>query len=342
MLIFAPVLVRLHPCCAPTSTRSPLRMFQLFFLALHTSLAFLFNTSARITSVAKLRIAYFHVNNSLFPAVDLTLCFSVRNLGLVLLLQYCAVSAAVSYHSHLVGSTNMSPGSAHPGCKLDAGGDLITCEVDVTMVEIELGPVGVHGQRGVTMLPSSLACTSGLAWRGRMVGFWVCSSSGRCSCSNPCLQGEGHIDVSLTLESLMVSGDLDFVVALVPVATGLLYFSAHWCSPCRKFLPKLIEEYIKMREETSSDDEVVFVSNTDGQEKRNCHLLSVEAWVIVARVSSNIVNVVSCSSSAIVSSSSISISIFVSSSSSSRVVLFLLLIIIFCNHKLALILDRKQ
>lgn len=47
--------------------------------------------------------------------------------------------------------------------------------------------------------------------------------------------------------------------------TGLLYFSAHWCSPCRKFLPKLIEEYIKMREETSSDVEVVFVSNTDGR-----------------------------------------------------------------------------
>ncbi|EEC67894.1 hypothetical protein OsI_35566 [Oryza sativa Indica Group] len=126
MLIFALVLVRLHPCCALTSTRSPLFMFQLLFLALLTSLAFLFNTSAPITSVAKLRIAYFHVNNSLFPAVDLTLCFSVHNLGLVLLLRYCVVSAAVSYHSHLVVSTNMSPRSAHPGCKLDAGGDLIT------------------------------------------------------------------------------------------------------------------------------------------------------------------------------------------------------------------------
>ncbi|EEE51864.1 hypothetical protein OsJ_33399 [Oryza sativa Japonica Group] len=103
------------------------------------------------------------------------------------------------------------------------------------MVEIELGPVGVHGQRGVTMLPSSLARTSGLAWRGQMMGFWV-------------------------------------PVAWLVGRTGLLYFSAHWCSPCRKFLPKLIEEYIKMREETSSDVEVVFVSNTDGQEKRNCHV----------------------------------------------------------------------
>uniref|UniRef100_A0A0E0R5Z4 protein-disulfide reductase n=1 Tax=Oryza rufipogon TaxID=4529 RepID=A0A0E0R5Z4_ORYRU len=130
------------------------------------------------------------------------------------------------------------------------------------MVEIELGPVGVHGQRGVTMLPSSLARTSGLAWRAGGVPAQILASRVRA------------IDVSLTLESLMVSGDLYFVVGKdgekVPVAwlvgrTGLLYFSAHWCSPCRKFLPKLIEEYIKMREETSSDVEVVFVSNTDGR-----------------------------------------------------------------------------
>uniref|UniRef100_A0A0D3HJR1 protein-disulfide reductase n=2 Tax=Oryza TaxID=4527 RepID=A0A0D3HJR1_9ORYZ len=151
----------------------------------------------------------------------------------------------------------------------------------VTMVEIELGPVGVHGQRGVTMLPSSLVRTSGLAWRGQMMGFWVRSSRAGGVPAQILASRVRAIDVSLTLESLMVSGDLYFVVGKdgekVPVAwlvgrTGLLYFSAHWCSPCRKFLPKLIEEYIKMREETSSDVEVVFVSNTDGQEKRNCHL----------------------------------------------------------------------
>uniref|UniRef100_A0A0E0BGU3 protein-disulfide reductase n=1 Tax=Oryza glumipatula TaxID=40148 RepID=A0A0E0BGU3_9ORYZ len=146
------------------------------------------------------------------------------------------------------------------------------------MVEFELGPVGVHGRRGLAMLPSSLARTSGLAWRGQMVGY--ARAAGGVPAQILASRARA-IDVSLTLESLMVSGDLDFVVGKdgekVPVVwlvgrTGLLYFSAHWCSPCRKFLPKLIEEYIKMREETSSDDEVVFVSNTDGQEKRNCHL----------------------------------------------------------------------
>lgn len=78
---------------------------------------------------------------------------------------------------------------------------------------------------------------------------------------------------SQTLESVLVSGDLDFVVGKnggkVPVSdlagkTILLYFSAHWCPPCRAFLPKLIEAYKKIKERNESL-EVVFISSDRDQ-----------------------------------------------------------------------------
>src|SRR5947207_3259613 len=39
-----------------------------------------------------------------------------------------------------------------------------------------------------------------------------------------------------------------------------LYFSAHWCGPCRKFTPKLVEYYNKIANE-HSEFEVIFVSS---------------------------------------------------------------------------------
>lgn len=76
-----------------------------------------------------------------------------------------------------------------------------------------------------------------------------------------------------TLESILVSGDRDFVIgkdgAKIPVSdlvgkNVLLYFSAHWCPPCRAFLPKLIEAYDKIK---ADDDalEVVFISSDRDQ-----------------------------------------------------------------------------
>ena len=38
-----------------------------------------------------------------------------------------------------------------------------------------------------------------------------------------------------------------------------LYFSGHWCPPCREFTPKLATEYKKLKE-AGKDFEVVFVS----------------------------------------------------------------------------------
>ncbi|KAF0922479.1 hypothetical protein E2562_037263 [Oryza meyeriana var. granulata] len=78
---------------------------------------------------------------------------------------------------------------------------------------------------------------------------------------------------SQTLESLLVTGDLDFVLgkdgAKVPVSelvgkTVLLYFSAKWCPPCRAFLPKLVNEYNKIKEK-HNDFEIIFISSDRDQ-----------------------------------------------------------------------------
>ncbi|KAK3151863.1 hypothetical protein QOZ80_3AG0251710 [Eleusine coracana subsp. coracana] len=78
---------------------------------------------------------------------------------------------------------------------------------------------------------------------------------------------------SQTLESLLVSGDLDFVVGKdgtkVPVSelvgkTVLLYFSAKWCGPCRAFLPTLVKEYNKIKEK-NKDFEIIFISSDRDQ-----------------------------------------------------------------------------
>ncbi|KAE8023470.1 hypothetical protein FH972_009160 [Carpinus fangiana] len=71
-----------------------------------------------------------------------------------------------------------------------------------------------------------------------------------------------------TLESVLVSGDRDFVIgkngAKIPVSdlvgkNILIYYSARWCPPCVTFLPKLIEAYHKIK---AKDDafEVIFIS----------------------------------------------------------------------------------
>ncbi|KAK4842012.1 hypothetical protein QYF36_014231 [Acer negundo] len=76
-----------------------------------------------------------------------------------------------------------------------------------------------------------------------------------------------------TLESVLVSRDLDFVIAKdgskIPVSdlvgkNILLYFSAHWCPPCRAFLPKLIEAYHKIKAKDEAF-EVVFISSDRDQ-----------------------------------------------------------------------------
>ena len=80
----------------------------------------------------------------------------------------------------------------------------------------------------------------------------------------------GSLEASFISES--VSGNLVQLVdgELRPVPSGeesrldkvklfALYFSAHWCPPCRKFTPELIDFYQKVKKE-NPDFEIIFVS----------------------------------------------------------------------------------
>ncbi|CAJ1940139.1 unnamed protein product [Sphenostylis stenocarpa] len=80
-------------------------------------------------------------------------------------------------------------------------------------------------------------------------------------------------EAAQTLESILVSEDRDFVIGKdgvqIPVSelegkVVLLYFSAHWCPPCRAFLPKLIDAYHKIKAKGNAL-EVVFISSDRDQ-----------------------------------------------------------------------------
>uniref|UniRef100_A0A7R9Y9G1 Thioredoxin domain-containing protein n=2 Tax=Pinguiococcus pyrenoidosus TaxID=172671 RepID=A0A7R9Y9G1_9STRA len=45
----------------------------------------------------------------------------------------------------------------------------------------------------------------------------------------------------------------------------LFYFSAHWCPPCKRFTPKLIEWYNKRKAAGNDDVEVIFMTNDRDQ-----------------------------------------------------------------------------
>ncbi|TVU40094.1 hypothetical protein EJB05_13543, partial [Eragrostis curvula] len=91
---------------------------------------------------------------------------------------------------------------------------------------------------------------------------------------------------SEALQSLLVYGDLDFVIgkegAKVPVSklvgkTVLLYFSAKSCGPCQVFLPRLVKEYRKIQEK-NTDFDIVFISYDKDQRSYDEHF-SEMTWL---------------------------------------------------------------
>jgi len=52
-----------------------------------------------------------------------------------------------------------------------------------------------------------------------------------------------------------------------------LYFSAHWCPPCRTFTPELCKTYKKLAEEQKKNFEIVFVSSDNDDAGFNVSLL---------------------------------------------------------------------
>ncbi|KAL9226335.1 hypothetical protein vseg_002162 [Gypsophila vaccaria] len=76
-----------------------------------------------------------------------------------------------------------------------------------------------------------------------------------------------------TLESLLVYGEQDFFIdssgAKVSISklagkNILLFFSAHWCPPCRAFVPKLIEAYKQIKAKHDAF-EIIYISNDKDQ-----------------------------------------------------------------------------
>lgn len=66
----------------------------------------------------------------------------------------------------------------------------------------------------------------------------------------------------------------------------LLYFSAHWCPPCREFTPLLADSY---SQHTANDFEVVFVSN-DQDDESFAEYFSEMPWVAVPFSSNDVRN----------------------------------------------------
>lgn len=59
-----------------------------------------------------------------------------------------------------------------------------------------------------------------------------------------------------------------------------LYFSAHWCPPCRNFTPKLVEYYNKRKASGKDDLEIVFVS-ADNSEKEFNEYFGSMPWLAI-------------------------------------------------------------
>ncbi|KAF8028453.1 hypothetical protein BT93_E1154 [Corymbia citriodora subsp. variegata] len=110
----------------------------------------------------------------------------------------------------------------------------------------------------------------------------------RCSMSLLALlpaQGKKR-EESQTLQSILVSGDLDFVIGKdgtkIPVSylvrkIFLLYFSALWCPLCRAFLLVLMEAYEKIKA-TDNAFEVIFISSDKNQTTFN-HYFAQMPWL---------------------------------------------------------------
>jgi len=50
------------------------------------------------------------------------------------------------------------------------------------------------------------------------------------------------------------------------LAAGL-YFSAHWCPPCRGFTPELAKFYEQMKKKVGDKLEIVFISSDRGEDE---------------------------------------------------------------------------
>ena len=73
------------------------------------------------------------------------------------------------------------------------------------------------------------------------------------------------MDFGKEMEAVLLRPDGSALGAEAPAAIGGkilgLYFSAHWCPPCKAFTPKLAEFYRSLRAQGRDDFEIIFVSS---------------------------------------------------------------------------------
>ena len=76
-----------------------------------------------------------------------------------------------------------------------------------------------------------------------------------------------------TLASIktLKKGDAEVDRSAIEGKTIALYFSAHWCPPCRAFTPQLAATYKKMKESGNEDFEIVFVSSDRDEDAFNSY-----------------------------------------------------------------------
>merc|ERR1712216_834196 len=94
-----------------------------------------------------------------------------------------------------------------------------------------------------------------------------------------------HLSHTILMEALLGASLTKPFVGDVPTASAFegkkavgIYFSAHWCPPCRGFTPKLAEMYNNGLKEAGL--EIVFVSSDRDQESFNEYLAEMP-WLAV-------------------------------------------------------------
>ena len=70
------------------------------------------------------------------------------------------------------------------------------------------------------------------------------------------------------------TGPVDTATALADKKFVMLYFSAHWCPPCRGFTPVLAKKYSSYAA-SNKDVEIVFLSSDQGQSEFESYFKSM-------------------------------------------------------------------
>ncbi|MCK5834153.1 MAG: redoxin domain-containing protein [Lentisphaeria bacterium] len=94
---------------------------------------------------------------------------------------------------------------------------------------------------------------------------------------------KSNVDILKAIKDDLISANgekTQVTKAMVRKRFLLVYFSAHWCPPCRAFTPKLVKWY----NEDHKDYEIIFVSSDSGDEKMKAYMEETKMpWIGIKR-----------------------------------------------------------